>query len=394
MGNLTKTCLAQRRLILDQNQAFNRGWTTMRLASIAMLSFGLLPICAANAEVVNTDAGPMQLTAVAEGFDEPWAIGFLPDGGILVTERAGALWLIRESQRTAVTGLPEVFAQGQGGLLDVMVPRDFATSREIWLSYARPARRGGATALGRGILSEDGARIDCLKTVFTAEGYTGGRHFGSRIVEAMDGTIYLTTGDRGTGPKGMQAQNPALAAGKVIHLNRDGSPASRIEGWMAGVHSLGHRNIQGAALDRDGSLLTVEHGAKGGDELNRIAQGRNYGWPVISYGVNYNGRKIGEGQAKPGLEQPLHYWDPSIAPSGLMVYSGALVRDWAGDIFTGSLNSDFISRLDPDRPTGTGFAEERIASDATARVRDIVEGPDGAIWFLSVNEGTLFRMAP
>jgi glucose/arabinose dehydrogenase len=163
---------------------------------------------------------------------------------------------------------------------------------------------------------------------------------------------------------------------------------------MAGVHSLGHRNIQGAALDRDGSLLTVEHGAKGGDELNRIAQGRNYGWPVISYGVNYNGRKIGEGQAKPGLEQPLHYWDPSIAPSGLMVYSGALVPDWTGDIFTGSLNSDFISRLDPDRPTGTGFTEERIAADATARVRDIVEGPDGAIWFLSVNEGTLFRMAP
>ncbi|MFZ0097487.1 MAG: PQQ-dependent sugar dehydrogenase, partial [Gemmobacter sp.] len=230
----------------------------MRRAVIAMLSIGVLPILPAGAEAVNTNAGPMQISEVAKGFDEPWAIGFLPDGGILVTERAGSLWLIREGERTAVTGLPEVFAQGQGGLLDVMVPRDFATSREIWLSYARPARRGGATALGRGTLSEDGARIEGFKTVFAAEGYTGGRHFGSRIVEATDGTIYLTTGDRGTGPKGTQAQNAALAAGKVIHLDRDGSPATRIEGWMAGVHSLGHRNIQGAALDRDGTLLTVE----------------------------------------------------------------------------------------------------------------------------------------
>lgn len=344
--------------------------------------------------MVQTSAGRMEITAMAEGLDEPWAIAFLPDGAILVTERAGRLWRIEGRDRKEISGLPKVFAEGQGGLLDVMVPRDFATSREIWLSFARPTQRGAATALGRGKLSEDGTRLEDFKTLFTAEGYRGGRHFGSRIVEAADGTIFLTTGERGTGPKGMQAQDPSRAAGKVIHLNRDGSPATRHEGWKPGVHTLGHRNIQGAALAADGSLLTVEHGAKGGDELNLITEGRNYGWPVITYGVNYNGRKIGEGQDKPGMEQPLHYWDPSIAPSGLMVYSGALVPDWRGDIFTGSLNSDFISRLDPDMPAASGYAEERIASPETGRVRDIVEGPAGDIWFLSVTEGTLYRMAP
>jgi aldose sugar dehydrogenase len=233
--------------------------------------------------------------------------------------------------------------------------------------------------------------LEGLEVVFQSpEGGNGGRHFGSRLVEAPDGTIFLTIGDRGTGPDGMEAQDPLRAEGKVIHLNRDGSPATAQDGMLPGVFSMGHRNPQGAAVDDDGQFWVVEHGAKGGDELNRVSAGLNYGWPVISYGENYNGEKIGIGSETPGMEQPVIYWDPSIAPSGLMFYSGAAVQDWAGDAFVGSLKFDYIGRLDPE----AGFAEEQIAAPETARVRAVVEGPDGAIWFLSVGNEAIYRMAP
>lgn len=343
---------------------------------------------------VETSAGRLAITPILEGLEEPWAIDFLPDGALVVTERAGRLLLARDGVARDVAGLPEVFTDGQGGLLDVLVPRDFATSREIWLSFAAPVESGGATAAGRGRLSEDGSSLESFETVFTGDGFPGGRHFGSRLVELPDGRIAVTTGDRGTGPDGLQAQDPMVSVGKVIVLNRDGSPGVTQDGWLSGAYSLGHRNIQGAALDLDGRLLTVEHGAQGGDELNAPEEGRNYGWPVISYGENYGGGKIGDGTANPGMEQPLHYWDPSIAPSGMVVYSGMLIPDWRGDILFGSLNSDFLGRLDPDTPADTGFAEERIAAPETGRVRDVVEGPDGAIWFLSVYDGAVYRMAP
>jgi len=343
---------------------------------------------------VATSAGTMSITAVHQGLTEPWGLAFLPDGGVLVTELDGRLLLLRDGKVQPVTGTPEVFAEGQGGLLDVMVPADFATSREVWLSFAAPVDSGGATAAGKGRLSPDGLRLEGFETLFAGDGYAGGRHFGARLVEMPDGSIALTTGDRGTGPEGLQAQDPRLSPGKVILLDRDGSPAVRTEGWLPGALSLGHRNIQGAALDLDGRLLTVEHGAQGGDELNAPVAGKNYGWPVISYGVNYNDDPIGEGTARSGMEQPLHYWDPSIAPSGLMVYSGKLVPEWRGDIFFGSLNSDFLGRLDPDMAAATGYAEERIAAPETGRVRDVVEAPDGSIWFLSVHDGAIYRLAP
>ena len=281
--------------------------------------------------LVQTEAGAMEIVATAEGLDEPWGIGFLPGGAFLITERAGRLkhFSAPNAEPVEVAGLPPVYAEGQGGLLDVMIPRDFATTREVWLSYAEPQGQGAGTAIGKGTLSPDNTRLDGFVTVFSAPaGGQGGRHFGSRIVEAADGTIFLTIGDRGTGPEGLAAQDPLRAEGKVIHLNRDGTPATRLPGALAGVYSLGHRNPQGAALDLEGELWVAEHGAQGGDELNRILLGRNYGWPVISYGENYDGAKIGEGQAKEGMEQPAFYWDPSIAPSGLMIYSGALVPDW------------------------------------------------------------------
>jgi aldose sugar dehydrogenase len=347
--------------------------------------------------VVATSAGPMEIHLLAEGLDEPWGIGFLPDGSFLVTERGGTIQRFAgpNAAATEVTGGPEVAVDGQGGLLDIMIPADFATSREVWLTFAQERDAGSVTAVGKAVLSLDGSALEGFEVVFAIpEGASGGRHFGSRLVEAPDGTVFLTVGDRGTGPDGMQAQDPTRGEGKVIHLTRDGRAATTLHSALPGVWSWGHRNPQGAALDLEGQLLITEHGAQGGDELNLVQEGRNYGWPVITYGINYNGLPIGEGPAKAGMEQPLHYWDPSIAPSGLVVYSGALIPAWRGDILFGSLNSDFLGRLDPDTPAETGFAEERITSDETLRVRDVVEAPDGSIWFLSVGNGAVYRLAP
>lgn len=338
---------------------------------------------------IDTSLGPLQVAPVATGLDEPWAIAFLPDGTPLVTERGGRLLLLVPGGARSVDGLPAVWAEGQGGLLDVMIPRDFAESRRVWLSFAIPDGAGGATAVGSGRLSPDGARIVGFAVHWQGEGVPGGRHFGSRIVEGADGSVFVTTGDRGTGPDGLQAQDPARPEGKVIRLTAEGRPVTALPGAAPGVHSIGHRNPQGAALDGQGRLWVVEHGAQGGDELNLIAEGRNYGWPVISYGEDYGGGRIGEGTAKDGMEQPMHYWVPSIAPSGLMFYDGAMFPEWRGDVFTGSLNSDFISRLDPD----ADHAEERISGPQTGRVRDIVQAPDGSIWFLSVHDGAIYRLS-
>ena len=363
----------------------------MRMTLPAIL---LLPALSVPAWALETSAGSLSVSPVVTGLEEPWALDFLADGTLLITERGGRLLSHSGDSLREIGGLPAVYVEGQGGLLDVMIPADFSTSREVWLTFATAMGDGASTAVGFGQLSGDGTRLESFRTVFTGDAYPGGRHFGARLVELPDGTIALTTGDRGTGPDGLQAQDTLSSLGKVILLGRDGSPAIQQKGWLPGAFSRGHRNIQGAALDLSGRLLTVEHGAQGGDELNAPEAGRNYGWPVVSYGINYNGDAIGEGQAKDGTEQPLHYWDPSIAPSGLLVYSGKLIPEWRGDIFFGSLNSDFIGRLDPDTPAATGFAEERIASPETGRVRDVVEGPDGAIWFLSVYDGAVYRMAP
>jgi aldose sugar dehydrogenase len=350
---------------------------------------------AAFAEEVQTSAGPLLITEIYRGLEEPWALDFLPDASFLVTERDGRLSHISGEDAKQISGLPEVVLDGQGGLLDVMIPRDFATSREVWLTYSTAQGNGSGTAVGKGRLSDDTRTLEGFATLFAIpEGSSGGRHFGSRLVEAADGSIFLTVGDRGTGPDGLQAQDPMRGEGKIFHLNRDGTPATTLPDALPGLYSLGHRNPQGATLDLDGRLLTTEHGAQGGDELNAPEAGRNYGWPVISYGINYNDDPIGEGTEKAGMEQPLHYWDPSIAPSGLVVYSGKLIPDWTGDIFFGSLNSDYLGRLDPDTQAPTGYAEERIASPETGRVRDVIEAPDGSIWFLSVSNGAVYRMAP
>ena len=348
---------------------------------------------AAFGQGLTTSAGPVVMTRMVAGLDEPWGIAHVPNEGFLVTERGGTLVFVRDGQARRVSGGPKVWARGQGGLLDVMIPRDFATSREVFLSYSKPQPGGSGTALAVGRLGADGTSLTGLRDIFEmSRGSSGGRHFGSRIVEARDGTVFLTIGDRADRPA---AQDLTRHNGSVIRITRDGKiPADNPFVGQANlrteIYSYGHRNAQGAALDQRGRLWIVEHGAKGGDEVNRIIKGANFGWPVISYGTHYSGAKIGEGTAKEGMEQPAFYWDPSIAPSGMMIYSGKLWPNWRGDIFVGSLKFDYISRLE-----GVPLREaEQIKSAETERVRDIVEAPDGSIWFISVGQGAVYRMTP
>jgi glucose/arabinose dehydrogenase len=364
----------------------------------AALLLALLALAAGPtaAEIRQTEAGPVEIEAVATGFDVPWALDFLPGGGVLVTERGGQLIHVRaDGARDRVSGTPDVWARGQGGLLDVMVPRDFAESREVFLTYSRPQPGGAGTALARGRLTEAGDRLEDLELLWQlAPGSSGGRHFGSRVAEGPDGLLYVSVGDRGDRPS---AQDVSNENGAIVRLTRDGAvpegnPLVGQEGARPGIWSWGHRNPQGLGFDAEDRLWAIEHGARGGDEVNLVQRGRNYGWPVISYGRHYSGLPIGEGTAKEGLEQPAHYWDPSIAPSGMAFIGTGMFPGWEGDMMTGSLNSDFLSRLQVD---GTEVREvERIATPETRRVRDVAVGPDGAVWFLSEGNGALYRMTP
>ena len=356
--------------------------------------FMLTGLTVAVAETFESSVGEISVEPVVSGLEIPWAFGFLPDGQVLITEREGRLLLWQNGTLSEVMGAPQVFASGQGGLLDVMVPSDFAETQEIYLTFANPGnwRRAG-TAVAKGILDLDARELTSVEVIFDMNSPTqGGRHFGSRIIEGGDGYLYVTIGDRGDADL---AQDLSRHNGSIIRIARDGSvpvdnPFLGERGALPEIWSYGHRNPQGIAMDDSGQIWAVEHGARGGDEVNRIERGANYGWPVIAYGTHYSGLSIGDGTHADGMEQPAHYWDPSIAPSGFMIYSGDLWPEWAGDFFIGSLKFDYIARLDPD----AGFAEEELRSPQMGRVRDIREAPDGSIWFMSVNDGVIYRMIP
>lgn len=356
------------------------------------LCLALLAPITARAEL-SSSQGPLKVTQMAVGLEAPWSIGFLPQGGVLVTERDGALLHFdRTGKRQQVRGVPRVAANGQGGLFDVLIPRDFAQSRDVFLSYAIPQGRGAGTAVARATLSRDASRLRDVEVIFEmTRGSSGGRHFGGRLTEGPDGFLYLSTGDRADRPS---AQDLSNHNGAILRITRtgaapSGNPFVGQTGAQPHIFSYGHRNPQGMAFDRRGQLWVNEHGARGGDEVNKIAAGANYGWPVIAYGRHYSGAKIGEGTAKAGLEQPAHYWDPSIAPSGMMIYRGDMFPEWRGDLFIGSLKFDYIARLD-----GTPLREvEQLKSRQTGRVRDIREAPDGSIWFLSVGDGAMYRIS-
>jgi aldose sugar dehydrogenase len=345
-----------------------------------------------------TSAGPVEVTRVIDGFQVPWAVAFLPDGGFLVTERGGRLTLVADGSRRIVAGVPQVRASGQGGLLDVAVARDFAQSREIFLTYAEPRGGGtGATALAAARLNDAGDALQDVRVLWRMEPATGsGQHFGSRVVEAPDGTLFVTTGDRGDRD---QAQNLASHLGKIVRVNRDGSapvdnPFVGVATARNDVWSWGLRNVQGAAIGRDGALWTVMHGPRGGDEVNHHGTpGLNYGWPLQSFGAEYvSGRQVGTPGRVEGVTDPVFWWGVSPAVSGLAIYSGRLFPEWEGDLLVGALQHDTIIRL-----TGNASAleeAERLLEGEFRRIRDVREAPDGSIWFIAETEGAIYRIAP
>ncbi len=347
-----------------------------------------LPIFAAVPLVryASSASTPDGLLPIAKGLDHPWGMAFLPDGSLLVTERPGRLRRVTFSDNTVsapISGVPEVDGRGQGGLLGIAIAPDFAKTREVFLSFAEKRDSGNATAVFRGKLSEDFSILENGKVIFRqALAVNSKRHFGSRLVFDRQGHIFVTTGDRGSYSE--EAQNPASHVGKVLRITRDGAAAPgnpTLPGWAPEVWSIGHRNIQGAALHPDtGQLWTAEHGAKGGDEINTPMAGRNYGWPIITYGKDYSGAKIGEGTAKAGLEQPLHYWDPSIAPSGMVFYTGDVYPAWKSSMFVGALAGEHLQRLTLEGDRITAF--EKMFENFN-RIRDVVQGPTGHLFILT-----------
>jgi len=347
-----------------------------------------------------TEKATIRVERIATGLEHPWAMTMLPDGKILVTERPGRLLLVDPAnggRKTEVPGLPSIWASGQGGLLDIAADPDFAENRRVFFTFSDPAPgRGAGTAIASATFeASPSPRLTNVKILFSMANKTsGGRHFGSRIVFAPDGTVFITTGDRGDRPR---AQDPFDAAGKIIRINKDGSiPADNpfADGKQAlpQVWSIGHRNPQGATLNNDtGELWTLSHGARGGDEINIPEKGKNYGWPNVSFGVHYSGGKIGEGTSGPGYEQPIFYWDPSIAPSGFDFYDGDLIPQWKGNLFAGALKDQLLSRLEVDGDKITH--EEQILEGNYGRIRDVKSFPDGALWLLTDDsEGELLRL--
>ncbi|MFG1359474.1 PQQ-dependent sugar dehydrogenase [Xanthobacter pseudotagetidis] len=340
----------------------------------------------------------VRVVPFAQGLEHPWGMAFLPDGRLLVTERPGRLRIVDHEGRLSrpVDGMPKVFAVSQGGLLDVAIDPDFSSNRLVYLSYAEPRPGGAATAVARGRLDAVAPRLDGLQVIFRQEPvHASGQHFGSRLVFARDGTLFVTLGDRYSLSE--RAQDLSTTIGKVVRINSDGSipadnPFRDAPGARPEIFSYGHRNVQGAALEPStGALWTIEHGARGGDEVNRPEAGRNYGWPVISYGRHYSGAKIGEGTAKAGMEQPLFYWDPSIAPSGADFYTADLIPAFKGNLFTGGLAAQALVMLKIADGKVTG--EERL--DLDARVRDVRQGPDGALWLaIDAEDGRILRVVP
>ena len=348
--------------------------------------------------VVDSEIGPLRIDVLADGLEHPWGMAFLPDGRILVTERPGRLRVVADGKLRAdpVSGLPEIASHGQGGLLDVALHPRFGENGLIYLSFAGSDGEGYGTEVARGRLIGD-ALAD-VETIFRLTPKSAaGRHFGSRLVFDAEGRLYVTLGDRGDRPR---AQRLDDHAGSVVRIEDDGSvpddnPFVGRSGVLPEIFSYGNRNVQGAALNpRTGELWAHEHGPQGGDELNIIRSGVNYGWPVITHGVNYvTGTAFGEGTEKPGMARPLHYWVPSIAPSGMTFYTADRIPEWRGDLFVGSLKFRQLVRLELDREAVVH--EERLLTDTLGRIRDVREGPDGLLYVLTdQRDGVIARIGP
>ena len=352
-----------------------------------------------------------EVVTVAEGLVNPWSLAFLPDGRMLVTERPGRLRVVTADGKLSepVTGLPPVDARGQGGLLDVVLDPAFATNRLVYWSYAEPQADGtNNTAVARGRFVDDAAapRVEGVQVIFhQAPSMMSRQHYGSRLVFGRDGTLFITMGDRSITPGRMQAQNLDVLIGKIARINPDGSipkdnPFVGKDGVRPEIWSYGHRNIQSAALHPvTGELWEVEHGTRGGDEVNIARKGKDYGWPTIAYGIEYNGQPItGNITAKEGMEQPVYYWDPVIAPSGMLFYTGSAFPAWRGSLFVGGMTQNDPTNLDRlvlegDKVVG----EERVLREMQPRerIRDVRQGPDGTIYLLTDSaKGRVLRVQP
>jgi glucose/arabinose dehydrogenase len=359
-----------------------------------------MPAMAQDSQRVRTDKVEVVVETVAR-LQNPWGMTFLPDNRMLVTERPGRLRIVSADGKvsTPLGGIPKVHAKGQGGLLDVALSPGFSQNRLVFLSFAEERGDGRAgTSVARGRLNEAGTALENTQVIFRQEpAHTGNNHWGSRLVFDRDGNLFVTLGERFDLRD--QAQNPANLLGKIVHITADGKPAPdnpflNQKGTRPEIWSIGHRNVQGAALNpTTGQLWTAEHGARGGDEINIPQKGKNYGWPIITYGVDYSGVKIGEGTAKAGMEQPVYYWDPSIAPSGMAFYTGDKFPAWRGNILVGALAGELLARLETSGDKITG--EERMLQNLGERIRDVRQGPDGALYLLTDSAtGRLLKLVP
>jgi len=354
-----------------------------------------------HAQTYPSAAGNIMVQTFAKGFEHPWALGFLPDGRILVTERPGRMRIVATdgALSPALSGVPKVFASGQGGLHDVILDRAFTDNHTIYFCYAEPASGGARTALARArLIEEPTPRLADLAVIFRQEGpLSSGNHFGCRIVQAQDNNLFLTLGEHFTTRD--QAQNLTNHLGKIVRIRPDGSvppdnPFVDTPGAKPEIWSYGHRNPQGLALHpATARLWEHEHGPRGGDEINLIEKRKNYGWPVIGYGIDYNGARIHESTHKQGMEQPIWYWVPSIAPSGMTFYTGNVFPAWRDNLFIGALAGQILVRLELEGEKVR--KEERLLAQLRERIRDVRQGPDGALWLATDNSaGRILRVIP
>ena len=384
------------------------GQPARRLVAISFIAILL------TGKLAEVQGQPLRPETVATGLQNPWGLAFLPDGRFLVTERPGRLRVVDADGKLGAPlgGLPKIAAAGQGGLLDVLLDADFARNRQLYLCFSEPAASGNAnsTALVRATLRADSSRLENLEVIFSQKPkVVSSAHFGCRIVESRapdvggqaDGKLFLTLGERFS--RKDDAQKLDNHHGKIIRINKDGSvppdnPFVGKAGALPEIWSYGHRNPQGAVLAPDGVLWVHEHGPQGGDEINLPKAGVNYGWPVITYGENYGGGKVGEGlTSKTGMAQPLHYWVPSIAPSGMaFLTSERYGKAWQGNLFVGSLKLAYLDRIELSQPyAGQVVRESRLLSETGERIRDVRQGPDGLLYVLTdSSNGQLIRLLP
>ena len=371
----------------------------LRTLSLALCIAAVTPFVSAKTLSVKTEAGNIQVKTIAEGLENIWGMAFLPDGSMLVTERRGRMRVVSADGKVGepLAGLPEIYAQGQGGLLDVVLAPDFETSKRIYFSYSEPGKGGNSTAVSFATLN--GSKLENVTRVFSQQPkINSGAHFGSRLVWAPDGTLFITLGDRYSEKD--KAQTLDNHQGKVVRINADGSipkdnPFVKTPGALPEIWSYGHRNVQGAAINPiTKELWTGEHGPQGGDELNIDRAAKNYGWPVITYGENYGGGKIGEGTHKEGMEQPNYKWVPSIATAGFIFYTGDKFPQWKNNILLASLKDKTFVRLVVDGEKIT--KEERLLNkELNQRLRHVVQGPDGLVYVVSdESKAKIYQISP